>query len=324
MIRLFGHAQAQAAFASAMAGGSLHHAWLLGGPEGVGKASFALRAARRLLAAGMGQPAEDFDVPPGDRVHALIDQGAHADLRVLQRLVSEDRKGERKTARGISVDQVRTLDPFLGTKPTYSPRRVIIVDSADVLERGAANALLKNLEEPPPDTTFLLVSHAPGRLLPTIRSRCRLLRFGRLDEAEMRGLLAQALPEAPAVEIDDLVAAGNGSPGRALGFAGLDVAGLDRALEDMARGDPTNAVRAELARTLSLKAAVPRYEAFLDRAPSFIAAHAAQRRGEALRVALDAHDDARALSASALRLSLDAQGTVFEMGGIVARLARAA
>jgi len=179
--------------------------------------------------------------------------------------------------------------------------------------------LLKNLEEPPAGTVFLLVSHAPGRLLPTIRSRCRMLRFEALDDAEMRAALVDA--GVASNEIDELIRVGQGSPARALAMAGLDISGLDKALEELAQGDASNAVRAELARALSLKAAQERYEAFLERAPSFIAAAARTRSGEALRTALDAHDAARNLSASALGLSLDAQGTVFEMAGLVARLA---
>jgi DNA polymerase-3 subunit delta' len=198
---------------------------------------------------------------------------------------------------------------------------VVVIDTADDLERpGASNALLKNLEEPPAGTVFLLISHAPGRLLPTIRSRCRMLRFDPLDDAEMRAALVDA--GVASNEIDELIRVGQGSPARALAMAGLDISGLDKALAELAQGDASNAVRAELARSLSLKAAQERYEAFLERAPSFIAAAARTRSGEALRTALDAHDAARNLTASALGLSLDAQGTVFEMAGIVARLAK--
>jgi len=318
MTSLHGNHAARQAFSAAIDSGSLHHGWIFAGPEGVGKARFAMLAARRLLA-GPGQP-DDFAIPPGDRTQQLIDAGSHPDLKVLQRLPRDEKKPEQGLARSIRVDQVRELDHFLGVKATYSDRRVVVIDTADDLERpGASNALLKNLEEPPAGTVFLLVSHAPGRLLPTIRSRCRMLRFEPLDDAEMRAALVDA--GVASNEIEELIRVGQGSPARALAMAGLDVAGLDKALMELAKGDPTNAVRAELARSLSLKAAQERYEAFLERAPSFIAAAARMRSGEALRTALDAHDAARNLAASALGLSLDAQGTVFEMGSIVARLA---
>ncbi|MBN8814764.1 MAG: DNA polymerase III subunit delta' [Sphingomonas sp.] len=317
MTSLYGNTLAKQAFAAALDGGSLHHAWLFAGPEGVGKASFAMLAARRVLA-GPGQ-SDDFSIPSDDRTQHLIDSGAHPDFRKLERLPKDDKKPDQGLARSITVAQVRALEPFLGVKPTYSDRRVVLIDSADDLERNGANALLKNLEEPPPGTVFLLVSHAPGRLLPTIRSRCRLLRFEALGDADMRSALTDA-GAAPG-EIDELVRVGQGSPAQALAMAGLDVAGLDKALDALAKGDPSNAVRAQLASSLSLKAAQPRYEAFLDRAPRFIAAQARNRTGEALRSALDAYDAARNLAASALGLSLDEQGTVFEMGGIVASLA---
>jgi len=307
-----------AAFAKAMASGRLHHAWLLTGPEGVGKASFAMRAARRILA-GADQP-DDFSVPENDRTQHLIDAGSHPDFKKLERLPKDEKKPEQGLARSIKVDQIRELDHFLGIKPTYSDRRVVVIDTADDLERpGASNALLKNLEEPPAGTIFLLVSHAPGRLLPTIRSRCRLLRFEPLDDRDMRAALTDA--GTAASEMDELVRVGQGSPAQALAMAGLDIGGLDKALAALAEGDPTNAVRAQLDSSLALKAAQPRYEAFLDRAPRFIADQARTRSGETLRSALDAYDAARNLAASALGLSLDAQGTVFEMGGIVALLA---
>jgi DNA polymerase-3 subunit delta' len=317
MTSLYGNLLAKQAFSAALAGGSLHHAWLIAGPEGIGKASFAMLAARRILA-GAAQP-DEYSIPPGDRTQQLIDAGSHPDFKKLERLPKDEKKPDQGLARSITVAQVRAIEPFFSFKPTFSERRVVVIDSADDLERNGANALLKNLEEPPAGTVFLLVSHAPGRLLPTIRSRCRLLRFEPLDDADMHAALTGA--GAKPAEIDELVRVGQGSPARALAMAGLDIAGLDRALGELAQGDPSNAVRADLASKLSLKAAQPRYEAFLDRAPQYIAAHAKGRTGEALRMALDAHDAARNLAATALGLSLDAQGTVFEMGGIVASLA---
>ena len=104
---------------------------------------------------------------------------SHPDFKLLERL---PKANSEELARSITVDQVRGLQPLFATTPSLSPRRVVLIDAIDDLERSAANALLKNLEEPPAGTIFLLVSHAPGRLLPTIRSRCRLLRFDPLDD----------------------------------------------------------------------------------------------------------------------------------------------
>lgn len=320
-----GHDEPMRAFRAAMDSGALHHAWLFTGPQGVGKAQFARIAALRLLAESARPSAlpPGFDVPADDPTRRLIEAGSHPDYRALVRLPKDADKPDGDTARSITIAQVRALQPMFATKPSMSPHRVVLLDSVDDLERpGASNALLKNLEEPPAGTIFMLVSHAPGRLLPTIRSRCRLLRFDPLSDDDVAAVLRPRLPEASSAEIAALVRVGNGSPGRALGYAGLDIAKLDAAMSAIAAsGDPGNAERAQIARALSLKAAQPRYEAFLDRVPGFIAEQAADRHGERLRIALDAYEAARALSISARSLSLDAQATVFEMAGLVARLA---
>ncbi|HET8611708.1 MAG TPA: DNA polymerase III subunit delta', partial [Sphingomonas sp.] len=312
------------AFREAFASGRMHHAWLLAGPQGVGKGSFARAATLRLLADAAGPAAEapGLEVDPEHRIARLWQAGSHPDVMILERLWRDKTKD---VARNISVDQVRGLSRLFATAPSFSPWRVVIVDAAEDMERSAANALLKSLEEPPASSLFLLVSHAPARLLPTIRSRCRVLRFPALGEADMRAALRQALPEAGEGEIADLIAAGEGSPGRAVRYAGLDVAGLDRAMEAILRsGDPDNAERSALARSLALKAAQPRYELLLERLPTRIAAEAKTRRGEALAEAVALWEKARALAGSAVRLSLDPQATVFELAGLLASLNRSA
>ncbi|TGX55985.1 AAA family ATPase [Sphingomonas gei] len=321
---LLGNESARDALAAAMASGVLHHAWLIAGPEGVGKGSFARQAAARMLAEA-SEPQKlgpGWDVPETTQTAHLIAAGAHPDYRELVRLPKDAAKPDEALARSITIAQVRSLQPLFATKPSLSSRRVIVIDSIDDLERGGANALLKNLEEPPAGTIFLLVSHAPGQLLPTIRSRCRLLRFEALAAEQIAGILRDAIPDASRSEIDALVRAGEGSPGRALGFAGLDLAALERDMAVLAEtGDPSNAVRSRLAKALGVKAAQPRYEAFLHRAPSFIAEQARTRSGEPLRIALDAYAAARELGPAATGLSLDAAATVFEMSGLIARLA---
>ncbi|PTQ11623.1 DNA polymerase III subunit delta' [Sphingomonas oleivorans] len=321
MTALHGHRPLVTAFLDAARSGRLHHAWLLAGPQGIGKARFADAAALRLLAESAGPPvqAPGLDVPADHPIAKLVAAGSHPDLRRLERLAKD--KSE-ELARSISIAQVRALQALFATTPSLSPRRVVIIDAIDDLERPAANALLKNLEEPPADTLFLLVSHAPGRLLPTIRSRCRLLRFSPLDAADTAAVLREALPEAEEAEIGALVSIAGGAPGTALRFAGLDVAGLDAAMERLiAHGDPTNAERVALARALSLKAAQPRYEIFLERAPARIAAQAHRLSGPALARAIALWEEARGLADGAVRLSLDPQATVFELAGLLARLA---
>ena len=322
MTPIVGNTAAQGAFLTAL-GGHMHHAWLLAGPEGVGKASFARAAALRLLAESQrpeGLPA-GLDVPDSHPATALVAAGSHPDLRTLVRLPRDADKPEAGLARGIKVDQVRALQPFLAMATSMGPRRVVVIDAIDDLEREGANALLKNLEEPPAGTVFLLVSHAPGRLLPTIRSRCRLLRFGLLSDAEVAEVLRREDPQLSSAELAALVKAGQGAPGRAIGFAGLDIAKLDAAIQAIAGdGDPDNVRRAALGRALAPKAAQPRYEAFLDRARAFIAAEARRRNGPELIEALDTHAKARDLAGAALGLSLDAQATVWEMAGLLAVL----
>ena len=191
MAELIGNTAARAAFAAAAASGTLHHAWLLAGPEGVGKASFARIAALRLLAAAAAPGAlpAGLVVPDSHPARALMDAGSHPDYRLLARLPKDPDKPGEDLARSITIAQVRSLGPMFATRPSLSFRRVVVIDAIDDLERGDANALLKNLEEPPAGTIFLLVSHAPRRLLPTIRSRCRLLRFERLRDDDVTTVL---------------------------------------------------------------------------------------------------------------------------------------
>ena len=319
---LVGHDSQIAALREAADADRLHHAWLLTGPEGVGKASFALAAATRLLADAAGPRVHlpGLETPEDHPVAHYIRAGSHPDLRILSRL-AKDKSDD--LARSISIDQVRSLQSLFTTTPSLSPRRAVIIDAIDDLERPAANALLKNLEEPPAGTVFFLVSHAPGRLLPTIRSRCRLLRFGGLSGDQMRLALQRLLPEESRDEIEALASVGEGSPGRALGFAGLDIAGLDAAIDRLVHGgDPTNAVRSALARQLGTKAAQARYEAYLDRVPARIAAEARRREGPALASAIALWESARRISESAVHLSLDQPTTVFELASMLAKLAR--
>lgn len=317
---ILGHDEQTAAFLDAARSGRMHHAWLLAGPQGIGKAGFAQAAARWLLAsaAGPAVPHNRLDVSGDHPIASLLDAGSHPDFKVLQRL---PKAGSEELARSITVDQVRGLQPLFATTPSLSPRRVVLIDAIDDLERGAANALLKNLEEPPAGTVFLLVSHAPGRLLPTIRSRCRTLRFAPLADDVLRVALRRAAPEVEDRELDALTQVANGAPGNALRFAGLDIAGLDAAIEKLAlHGDTSNALRTALGRMLGLKGAQERYVAFLERAPSRIAAEA--RRGRAnMGETIALWRQARDIADRAIRQSMDPQLTVVEIAGLVAKLA---
>ena len=184
-------------FVAAWARRKLHHAWLLAGPQGVGKATFANAAARRVLAVAAG-PSVDLpglETPDDHPIVKLVEAGSHPDMRWLKRLPKEKGDG---LARDITIKQVRALGEFMGMTAALSPWRVAVIDSMDELNKEASNALLKMLEEPPPNTLFFLVSHAPGRLLPTIRSRCRLLQFDPLDDDAMTSILEARSPELSA------------------------------------------------------------------------------------------------------------------------------
>lgn len=320
MSGLHGHDVPVAAFRAGLAVERLHHAWLLTGPTGVGKARFADLAARYLLAtaAGPKPTGQGLEVPADHPVASLLDAGSHPDFRRLQRL--EKPTGE--LARSITVDQVRSLSGLFGSTPFLSPWRVAVVDSIDDLEPPAANALLKSLEEPPANCLFLLVSHAPASLLPTIKSRCLHVRFEALNDKAMTSALCVAAPDMSASEIAELVAAGEGSPGLALQRRGLNLAAIDGDLARLSgEGDPLNKIRSALSSKLALKSAQPRYELFLDRAPRHIAAVARTRCGRDLAHALGLWEKASALSRTATSLSLDPTLVTFELAGMVAALA---
>ncbi len=228
--RLIGQGAAEAAFLDAYGAGRLHHAWLLTGPLGVGKATLAWRIARFLLATPedtgggfFGEPAPapaSLDIPADHPVARRIHAGSEGRLFVLRRAWDEDRK-RLKTV--ITVDEVRRMKTFLHMSSADGGRRAVIVDPADEMNVAAANALLKMLEEPPHGVTFLLVSHQPSRLLPTIRSRCRELRLATLAPDDLAEAMAVAGADAgngPALAV---LAAG--SVGEAIRLANLD--GLD-------------------------------------------------------------------------------------------------
>jgi DNA polymerase III subunit delta' len=318
---IWGHDRAIEQFRKAWDSRCIHHAWLLAGPRGVGKAHFARLAAARLLAEAAGPR---FEAPgletPGDHAIArLIAAGSHPDMRWIERLINEK---TGNPARNISVEQIRALGEFLGLTPGLSPWRTIVIDSADDLEKSAANALLKMLEEPPSNTIFFLVSNAPGRLLPTIRSRCRRLDFRPLSHDAMTSVLKHELPETPQSELESLIPLSGGSAGRALAIASLGLESLERsALAILREGDPDNSKRSELASKLGKKAAGDSYAAFLDLLPSLVAAEARTLTDDRRTRALDAYDKVRELASVAPRLSLDPAATVFQLGGYLASIA---
>lgn len=325
-----------AQFASVRAGltgGRLHHAWLLHGPRGVGKASFARTVAARVLAEASRDAPQggDFELAADHPTARLIAARSHPDFLLVEReawdrdkiIPIDRRKPDDVLARNIRIAQIRSLMPVLSMAPSVATRRVVVVDAADELEASAANALLKSLEEPPVNTLFILISHAPGRLLPTIRSRCRALAFPRLSDAIVAQILGEHAPSMAPVARERAVALAAGSAGAALSFADGDVLALEGALDQLAEtGDPKNARRLDLAAQLGTKAAAVRYDNFLRRAPAYIAQHALGRSGSALADAVAQWNRAQNLADIAVAQSLPAESVVFEVAGCVAALAR--
>lgn len=211
---LLGHEAAEAAVAAAMRAGRLHHAWLISGPAGIGKATFAFRFARRLLA---GVPDGDsLALEEAHPVFRRVAAGTHADLLTVERSVNEKTKRLRAE---IVVEDARDVPGFMHLTPAEGGWRVVVVDGAEDLNRNAANALLKVLEEPPPRAVLLLTCDAPGRLLPTIRSRCRRLRLDRLADAVVERLLLGYRPDLAEDERGRIGSLAEGSVGRALDLA---------------------------------------------------------------------------------------------------------
>jgi DNA polymerase-3 subunit delta' len=222
----------EAALLDALGRGRLHHAWLLTGPEGVGKATFAYRVARRLLGAAADPALGLLGSQVDDPVSRQVAARSHPDLLVLERLGEDG-----KVRKVIPVDEARRLPEFFSQSPAASPYRVAIIDAVDDLNVNAANAVLKTLEEPPERGVLLLVSHAPGRLLPTIRSRCRRLAFPPLAEDQVAAILDQraGLSTEEGVRLARMA---KGAPGLALRLAAAGALEVDQTAHDILRSLP--------------------------------------------------------------------------------------
>lgn len=263
---LYGQSRAETRFLEAWSSGRLHHGWLLTGPRGTGKATLAYRIARAMLAREdgggvFGPVPETLDMDPGHPVFRRVAAQGESRLRVLRRPLN-DKTGRLATV--ITVDEVRAVKEFLQFSAPDGGWRVVLADAAEEMNSNAANALLKLLEEPPPRTLLLLVSHTPGRLLPTIRSRVRPLDLAPLGPADLARALAAAGAELPENGEAALAALSGGSAGDALRLMGIDGLGLYATIVDLMRpGGIDRPVLVRLADSAGGRDAEPRYHAIL-------------------------------------------------------------
>lgn len=253
-----GRQEVEARLASLIAAGGLSHGWMIAGGEGAGKATLAYRIARALLdPAAIMNPAA-LDLPEDARTFRLVAQGAHPDLFVAERRV--DPKTERQESE-ISVDTIREMIGFMARTPALGGWRVAIVDVADDLNRNSANALLKVLEEPPARAALFLLTAAPGRLLPTIRSRCRRLDLRPVPDEEIARLVET---ETGAARDDAMriAAASGGRPGWALTLAMGEGAEAIAAVEAFLAASRGRGEMGAVTGALLGKAGDPRWEIF--------------------------------------------------------------
>lgn len=230
---LIGHEDAVEQVRAAFASGRMHHAWLMVGIDGIGKTSFAWHIANHVLSNGEN-PIGKYN--PHNRVTKLIQAEAHPDLLVIRRSVDE-KTGELRNV--IVVDDALKVASFLRKTSTHGGWRVVIIDEAHMLNRHGENAILKILEEPPAHALILITATTPGALLPTIRSRCRVLQLQPLDNTHMKEVLSRSAPDLGIADIDRLISLSGGSAGFALKVARTETLPLYDELQTLMEASPT-------------------------------------------------------------------------------------
>lgn len=278
---LVGHDEAIDTLERALASGRLHHGWLFQGPRGIGKATLAYRFARILLAGRTGSSRLDLESD-----HPVFSQVAgrhHPDLTVIE--PERDLKTGKLKA-GIAVDRVRAATSKLHNTSAISERRVMIVDGAEQLNRNAANALLKPLEEPPSGVVLILITHRPGQVAATLRSRCAKLPMQSLEEEALADLLKRHAPDMAAEMLPAIIALARGSIGRALELAAGDwLQTYEKTLRTLAASRLDALALEELASTLAKWSAKDGFPAVLEMLQAIfgrIIAHATGRTGPSL------------------------------------------
>jgi DNA polymerase-3 subunit delta' len=323
---LFGHAEAEQTLLEAYRSGRIPHAWLISGPRGIGKATLAYRMARFVLAypdpaAPAVQSARSLAVDPEHAVARRIAAQAQPDLLILERTI-----GERgKLRQDIAVDDVRRSVSFFGSTAGEGGWRVAIVDSVDELNANGANALLKVVEEPPVRALLLLVSHARGLVLPTIRSRCRLLNLRTLSNAEVAKAAAAALGREADAEVLEAAGLAEGSVGRALSVLDGPALALRQRLTELLDGLPATDPMALHALGDAISGTDPRtLEAFLDTVNAWLSARMTGGPQESRRMARVAEVWEK-VNRAALEVeifNLERKPLVFAVFGLLADAAR--
>ena len=264
---LIGHEAIEQAFLNEFARGKMHHAYLLCGPKGIGKATFAYRLARFLLSHGaINKPADDtfslfgdapkIETPPAIGLEMAEDNpifrrvvaSSHSDLLAITPLYDEKKKVEKSE---INAEQAKEVPQFLSLTPAESEWRVVIVDAVDQLNNTAANALLKILEEPPARSILLLVCHRLGDILPTIKSRCRILHMHAPSLKQFGKIFNQIAPDISNESHEGLYAMSQGSPGLAIQLNDKNAIEIYRELLSFMQSDITSAEKAQFSTKLA-------------------------------------------------------------------------
>ena len=300
---------AWAEWQAARQGSRMHHGWIVAGRRGLGKRAFALAAARDLVNA------------EGD--------AEHPDILVLGHPPKDDKEARKKAdgkpfekARNIKVAQIREMQRRLTTRPTLGDRRAIVIDPADDMETASANALLKSLEEPPEGTTMILVTHRPARLLPTIRSRCRMLRMAPLDDERVESELRETFPETDGETLRRAVAASGGSPGMAQAYVENDLGKIDAILRRIAaEGDSDFILRGRLSSAIGNRPDRDRQRVLFDLARTILTDRMRETPRAGLAALADAHADLVELAGQAPIYNFDPNFLVMEIGGLIASVA---
>jgi len=325
---LFGHNEAERALLEAYKSGRIPHAWLIGGPPGIGKATLAFRLARFVMAhpdprAAETQKTDSLAIDPENPVARRIAAQAQGDLLVLERSINEQ-TGKLYTV--IRVDDVRRTASFFGSTAGEGGWRIAIVDAVDDLQREGANALLKVLEEPPKRSLLLLISHAPGRELPTIRSRCRRLLLRPLEPEDVGRALAEATGRNPSeADVRAAAEASEGSVGRALGLLDASALALRQRVLELFAQLPNPDPRALHALGEAIAGSDPRtLEAFMDLVNGWLSAQLAETsrgRAQMARVA-ETWERVNRAAREAEIYNLERKPLVFSVFGALAEAAR--